>query len=104
MAVTSEDLAALYPLDKLRKENLEQLAREAVVEEVGRGVVLFRAGDVDDVTMFLRSGRVRGVYPDARKKDIDVAILQGRYVVGDLQSCRFTATVTSLSAVVVRID
>lgn len=104
MAVTSDDLAALYPLDKLRKENLEQLVREAVADEVGRGTVLFRAGDTDEHTFFLRAGRVRGVYPDGRKKDIEATALQGRYAIGDLQPRRFTATVTSLSAVVIRID
>ena len=104
MAVTSDGLAALYPLDKLRKETLEQLAREAVAEEVGRGTVLFRAGDTDEQTLFLLSGRVRGVYPDGRKKDIEATALQGRYAIGDLQPRRFTATISSLSAVVIRLD
>jgi CRP-like cAMP-binding protein len=104
MGVNAADLAALYPLDKLREENLEQLAREAEVEELGRGSVLFEAGTVDEDTIFLRSGRVRGVYPDGRKKDIDATSLQGRYALGDLQPRRFTATITSLSATIVRID
>ena len=98
MAVKTSDLAELYPLDKLREENLEQLAREAESEEVGRNSVLFSAGDVDDDTLFLRSGRVRGIYPDGRRKEIDASTLQGRYAIGDLQPRRFTATVTSLSA------
>ncbi|HEX6832079.1 MAG TPA: hypothetical protein VF132_00985, partial [Rudaea sp.] len=66
MSVDSSDLAKLYPLDKLRPENLEQLAREAVSEEVGRGTVLFNAGDTDENTIFLVSGRVRGDYPDGK--------------------------------------
>lgn len=102
--VNTADLAQFYPLDKLREENLEQLAREAVVEEVGRGSVLFEAGATDEQTIFLRSGRVRGVYPDGRKKDIDASTLQGRYAIGDLQPRRFTATVTSLTAAIVRVD
>jgi len=104
MSVNSSDLARLYPLDKLRAENLEQLAREAGSDEAGRGAVLFKAGDSDEETIFLLSGRVRGVYPDGRKKDIDASTLQGRYALGDLQPRRFTATVTSLSAALVRID
>jgi CRP-like cAMP-binding protein len=104
MGVNAGDLAALYPLEKLRPENLEQLAREATSEEVGRGAVLFSSGDVDDETIFLLAGRVRGVYPDGRKKDIDASTLQGRYAIGDLQPRRFTATVVSLSATVVKID
>ena len=104
MTVKATDLAELYPLDKLREENLEQLAREAVIEEVGRGSVLFQAGATDEQTIFLRSGRVRGTYPDGRKKDIDASTLQGRYAVGDLQPRRFTATVISLAATVIKID
>src|SRR3569832_86983 len=104
MTVKATDLAELYPLDKLREENLEQLAREAVSEEVGRGSVLFQAGATDEQTIFLRSGRVRGTYPDGRKKDIDASTLQGRYAVGDLQPRRFTATVISLAATVIKID
>ena len=45
MSIETSDLAKFYPLDKLRPENLEQLAREAQVEEVARDQVLFRAGD-----------------------------------------------------------
>ena len=104
MTINTSDLAKLYPLDKLRAENLEQLAREASSDEAGRGAVLFQAGDSDEETIFLLSGRVRGIYPDGRKKDIDASTLQGRYALGDLQPRRFTATVTSLSAALVRID
>jgi len=104
MSVNAGDLANLYPLDKLRAENLEQLAREAASEEVGRGAVLFTAGDTDDHTIFLLGGRVRGVYADGKKKDIDASTLQGRYALGDLQPRRFTATVSSLTATLVRID
>jgi len=47
---------------------------------------------------------VRGVYADGKKKDIDASTLQGRYALGDLQPRRFTATVSSLTATLVRID
>ena len=94
MPAGCNDLAALSPLDRLRRKNLEQLEREATAEEAGRGVVLFRAGDIDEMALFLRAGRVRGVYPDGRPKHIDAATPQGRYAVGDLQPRRFTATVT----------
>ena len=57
MSVNSSDLVKLYPLDKLRPENLEQLAREASSDEAGRGAVLFKAGDSDEETIFLLSGR-----------------------------------------------
>ncbi len=104
MSVDSSDLAKFYPLDKLLPENLEQLVREAVSEEVAKGDVLFNAGDIDDHTIFVRSGRVRGDYPDGKKKEIDASTLQGRYALGDLQPRRFTATVTSFTATIVKLD
>ena len=104
MSVNSAELAKLYPLDSLRPENLEQLAREAQTEEFGRGAVLFTAGDTDEHTLFVLSGRVRGEYPDGKVKETDAATLQGRYALGDIQPRRFTATVVSISATLVRID
>ena len=56
MSIETSDLAKFYPLDKLRPENLEQLAQEAKVEEVARDHVLFKAGDTDDHTIFLLTG------------------------------------------------
>lgn len=104
MSVESSDLAKLYPLDKLRLENLDQLAREAVSEEVSKGTVLFKSGDTDESTIFLISGRVRGDYPDGKKKEVDAATLQGRYALGDLQPRRFTATVVSFTATLIKVD
>jgi CRP-like cAMP-binding protein len=104
MSVDASDLAKFYPLDKLLPENLEQLAREAVSEEIAKGTVLFKAGDTDDQTIFLSSGRVRGDYPDGKKKEVDASTLQGRYALGDLQPRRFTATVTSFTATIVKLD
>lgn len=104
MNIQTSDLAKFYPLDKLRPENLEQLAHEAKVEEVAREQVLFRAGDTDDHTIFLLTGKVRCDYPDGKKKESDASTLQGRYALGDLQPRRFTATVTSFTAQIVKID
>ncbi len=104
MSVNPSDLARLYPLDSLRPENLEQVAKEAVVEEVGRGSVLFKAGDTDDVTVYLLAGQVRGEYPDGKVKTTDGGSIQGRYALGDLQPRRFTAIVDSVVASVARLD
>ncbi|HSX60087.1 MAG TPA: cyclic nucleotide-binding domain-containing protein [Tahibacter sp.] len=104
MSVNSADLAKLYPLDSLRPENLEQLARETIVEELGRGAVLFTAGETDDHTIFVLSGRVKGEYPDGKVKETDASTLQGRYALGDIQPRRFTGTITSISATIARID
>ena len=104
MGVEASELAKLYPLDKLRPENLEQLAREAFTEEVSKGAVLFKAGDTDDHTIFVASGRIRGDYPDGKQKETDASTLQGRYALGDLQPRRFTATVTSPKATLIKLD
>jgi CRP-like cAMP-binding protein len=104
MAVNASDLAKLYPLDSLRPENLEQLAKEAEAQEVGKGTVLFNAGDTDEHTIYLLSGVVKGDYPDGKIKTVDGGSLQGRYALGDLQPRRFTAIVDSMTATVCRID
>ena len=104
MPIDAERLAKLYPLDSLRPENLEQLAKEAEASEHRRGDVLFTAGDTDDHTMYLLDGVVKGTYPDGKVKVSDAASLQGRYPLGDLQPRRFTAIVDSKTATVARID
>lgn len=104
MSIEPSELAGFYPLDKLLPENLQQLALEASSEELAKGAVLFEAGDTDDHTLFLSSGKVRGDYPDGKSKEIDAQTLQGRYALGDLQPRRFTATVTSFTATIVKLD
>ena len=104
MPIDAQRLAKLYPLDSLRPENLEQLAKEAEASEHRRGDVLFTAGDTDDHTMYLLDGVVKGTYPDGKVKVSDAASLQGRYPLGDLQPRRFTAIVDSKAATVARID
>lgn len=104
MAVDASLLAKFYPLDKLGAECIEQLAKEAEQTEVGKGAVLFRAGDTDDHTLYVTTGVVRGDYPDGKTKSTDGNSLQGRYALGDLQPRRFTATVESLTATLLRLD
>jgi CRP-like cAMP-binding protein len=104
MAVDAAVLARFYPLDKLGPECLEQLAKEAEQVEVGKGAVLFAAGDTDDHTIYVQSGVVRGDYPDGKTKSTDGSSLQGRYALGDLQPRRFTATVESLTASLIKLD
>jgi CRP-like cAMP-binding protein len=104
MSANATDLAKLYPLDSLRPENLEQLAKEALTEEVGQGSILFKAGDTDENTIYLLAGKVRGDYPDGKVKYIDGGSVQGRYPLGDLQPRRFTATVDGMTATIVKLD
>ncbi len=104
MSFESSDLARLYPLDSLREETREQLASEAASIEFTKGEVLFRAGDLDGDTLYLIEGEIEGVYPDGRSKKTSASSLQGRYPIGESQPRRFTSTVTSASARVLRLD
>lgn len=104
MPVESALIAKCYPLDSLRPENLEQIALDAEAQELGQGTVLFRAGDNDEHTIYLVAGTVTGKYPDGKVKTLDGGSIQGRYALGDLQPRRFTATVSSLAATVVRVE
>jgi CRP-like cAMP-binding protein len=104
MSVDSSDLAKLYPLETLRQETRDQLASEASSGEYTRGEVLFRYGDLDDDTLYLLEGEISGSYPDGKVKNVNAASLQGRYPLGDSQPRRFTATVVSDRARVIRLD
>ena len=105
MSVDANLLKNLYPLESLRPEHLEALAREASEEYVQCDQLLFSAGDTDEKTIYLLEGEVRGDYPDGRtKSQSGGASLQGRYAIGDLQPRRFTATVQSPRARVAKID
>ncbi len=105
MSFETADLARFYPLDSLRPENLEYLAKDADPTEHARGEILFSAGQTDDHTLFLLSGTVRGEYPDGRVKMISGGdSLQSRYAIGDLQPRKFTAIIDSLTASVIRFD
>jgi CRP-like cAMP-binding protein len=104
MSVDSSDLAKLYPLETLRQETRDQLASEAAEAEYLRGEVLFRYGDIDSDTLYLLDGEISGEYPDGKIKNVSATALQGRYPIGDSQPRRFTATVVSDSARIVRMD
>ncbi len=104
MSIDASRLKHLYPLDSLRPDHLEVIARESDSAELGVGQVLFRAGDTDENTHYLLSGTVAGEYPDGKRKDISGESLQGRYPLGDLMPRRFTATVQSLTATIVTVD
>lgn len=97
-------LSRFYALDSLRAEHQDALAREAELVVVSRGVELFRAGDTDEVTWYLLSGEIFGVYPEGRTKTVSADSLQSRYPVGDLLPRRFTATVHSDEARLIRLD
>jgi len=101
---TSDALARLYPLDSLRTETRDQLAGETAFSDYARGEVLFRAGDMDEDTLYLLEGTVSAEYPDGKVRQFEARALQGRYPLGDATPRRFTATVTSPNARIARLD
>jgi rhodanese-related sulfurtransferase len=105
MTVSSQDLALLFPLDALRPESRQYLAREAVAHTAARRDVVFEAGDIDEDTVYLLQGAVRCDYPDGRRTlhQADSAI-HGRYPLNDAVPRRFRATVESREARVLRLN
>ncbi len=104
MPVPVAELSKLFPLDALRPESREQLASEATVDDYARKDVVFRAGDMDDDTCYLIEGEVRCDYPDGRNVAHVAGSNHGRYALNDAVPRRFTATVVSARARVVRLE
>lgn len=97
-------LSRFYALDSLRAEHLDALAREAELLDLSGGIELFRAGDTDEITWYLLAGEVFGTYPDGRTKTVSANSLQSRYPVGDLLPRRYSATISSDAAQLIRLD
>jgi CRP-like cAMP-binding protein len=104
MPVPATDLARLFPLESLRQETRDQLAREASVSDYSRGENVFEAGDLDDDTVYLLDGELRCNYPDGRSVAHVASAPHGRYSLNDAVPRRFTAKVVSGKARVMRID
>ena len=104
MPVPAEHLARLFPLESLRQETRDQLAREALVSDYSRGENVFEAGDIDDDTIYLLDGELRCNYADGRSVAHIASAPHGRYSLNDAVPRRFTAKVVSGKARVMRID
>jgi CRP-like cAMP-binding protein len=104
MPVPADHLARLFPLESLRQETRDQLAREALVSDYARGENVFEAGDLDDDTVYLLDGEIRCNYADGRSVAHIASAPHGRYSLNDAVPRRFTAKVSSGKARVMRID
>ncbi len=104
MPAQPADLARLFPLDSLRPETRDQLAQSAEVADYGRNESVFRAGDIDEQTVYLLSGELRCEYPDGRVVAHVAGDGHGRYALNDAVPRRFTATVKTGTARVMRLD
>ena len=104
MPVPADHLARLFPLESLRQETRDQLAREASVSDYGRNENVFEAGDLDEDTIYLLDGELRCNYPDGRSVAHVANAPHGRYSLNDAVPRRFTAKVVSSKARVMRVD
>ena len=62
MPVPVAEMAKLFPLDALRPETREQLAAVATAIIYQRKEVLFRAGYIDEDTIYLTEGELRAKF------------------------------------------
>ena len=104
MSLSSNDLAKLFPLESLRPETREQLGLEATVSDYGRNEIVFRAGDIDEDTVYVLDGELRCEYPDGRAVAHVAGTPHGRYSLNDTVPRRFTAKVVTSKARIVRLD
>jgi len=105
MPVSSHDLAGLFPLDALRPESRQYLAREAVEVALAAGEPLFVAGDIDEDTTYVVGGALRCDYPDGRRTVHQAdSLLHGRYPLNDAVPRRFSAVAEPGGAVVLRLN
>ncbi len=104
MPIAVAELSKLFPLDALRPETREQLAREAAVSDYRRGEAVFRAGDIDEETVYLIEGELRCEYPDGRVVAHVAGTGHGRYSLNDAVPRRFTAIVVGQKAKVLRLE
>ncbi|MFN3965205.1 MAG: cyclic nucleotide-binding domain-containing protein [Silanimonas lenta] len=105
MPVSSQELASLFPLESLRPESRQYLAREALEITAGRGERVFEAGDIDEDTVYVTRGAVRCDYPDGRSTLHQAdSLVHGRYPLNDAVPRRFRATVHSREARLLRLN
>ncbi|MCC5869758.1 MAG: cyclic nucleotide-binding domain-containing protein [Gammaproteobacteria bacterium] len=94
-ALKPEQLAFFSPLDGLKKENLQALARKTHVRECAAGKALFRQGDEEKRSVYLLSGTV-----ELRDGEQVVATIRGgsdqsRNPLGAVLPRRYTAMVVA---------
>ena len=73
MPVPADSLARLFPLESLRQETREQLAREAMVSDYQRGENVFESGDLDDDTVYLSKANCAARTPTVASSRISPA-------------------------------
>jgi CRP-like cAMP-binding protein len=103
MPLSAKELEKLFPLESLRPETREQLGLETSVSEYTRGEVVFKAGDIDEDTVYVLDGELKLEYPDGRTAVHSSGTTHGRYSLNEAMPRRFTAKVSTSRAKIVRI-
>lgn len=99
----SERLKRLEPMTSLTPARLAELASLSYIEKHGVGVCLFRAGDVDNQTIYLLDGDVQLTTADGEERVISSGSEAARFPVEDKQPRQLTA-VTLSHVEVLRVD
>ena len=104
MPLSAKELEKLFPLESLRPETREQLGLETAISEYARGETIFKAGDIDEDTVYVLDGELKLEYPDGRTAVHASGTTHGRYSLNEAMPRRFTAKVVSSRAKIVRIE
>jgi CRP-like cAMP-binding protein len=91
-SVDKEVLKTLTPPASLNAQQFSQLSREAIVEEVPAGRVLFKEGEVDRTTIYLLSGEIELTCNAGRAARLRGGSEQATAPIANEQPRRATAT------------
>ncbi len=89
--VSIEILKTLVPPSALNAENFQELAKKAVVESLGLGQTLFKAGDTDGKTVYLLSGELELLSDSGVEKIVRAGTEIARHPLANQQPRQYTA-------------
>ncbi len=94
----------LIPINALYEHNLMQLAKQAQVNRLSKGEVIFRQGDQDQVSIFLISGAIKLTSSNNEEKEIVAGSNAASYALAANTPRKYDAIVTSEHACIVSVD
>ena len=97
-------LRSFSPLDGLKPENLQTLARKAVLRELSAGRVLFKEGDSDKRTFYLVSGVLELIQTDRPSVILRGGSPEARNPIAPFTPRRYTARAVSDHADLIVLD
>src|SRR5690606_37820970 len=97
-------LRSFSPLDGLKPENLQSLARKTVLRELSAGRLLFKEGDSDKRTYYLVSGVLELLSGDRTVTVLRAGSPEARNAIAPFTPRRYTACAISDRVEFVAID